>query len=522
MRTPAQAAARNRPATPPSTHPHDMTAGEEPVLLEVRHVCKSFPGVIALDDVSFRVRGGTVHAVMGENGAGKSTLMKIIAGIHSPDSGELRLHGQRVRLDSPRDALERGIAMIHQELNLMAQMSVAENIWIRREPLNALGMISHRELHRRTRELFDRLGMDLDPQAQVSELSIANRQMIEIAKAVSYESELLIMDEPTSALTEKEAGHLFEIIRGLKAQGKGIIYITHKMNELFEIADEVSVFRDGKHIATAGAADVAHDDIIRMMVGREIRQIFPKQTTTIGPVVLSVRSLCLEGEFHDVSFDLHAGEILGVAGLIGSGRSKLAEAIFGVSPATSGRILLADREITIDSPRRAMERGIAFLTEDRNENGCFLALDILENLEISVLRRDFVRFGFVRRGAVQRACEAISRQLRVKTPDLRECILNLSGGNQQKVLIGRWLLTGPGILILDEPTRGIDVGAKAEIHQLISRLVAQGAAVLMISSELPEILGMSDRIMVMHAGRITGILDRSAADQVKIMELASR
>jgi len=491
-------------------------------LLEVRNVSKAFPGVVALDDVSLWLKRGTVHALIGENGAGKSTLMKIIAGIYTPDAGELCLRGRTVHLSSPREALQNGIAMIHQELNLMPSMSVAENIWIGREPVNACGVISHRELRRRTHTLLERLRIDVDPQAELRTLSIAGRQMVEIAKALSYESELLIMDEPTSALTERDAEHLFTIIRELQAQGKGILYITHKMDELFEIADEVSVFRDGKYIGTESPLNLTRDEIIRMMVGRELARIFPREPACPGAVVLSARKLTLEQQFHDITFDLHAGEILGIAGLVGSGRSKLAEALFGLAPASSGQILIEGCEVRVDSPQVAMARGMALVTEDRKETGCFLALSVLENLEISVLNRDFVRFGFVRQRAVTQACAAMSRLLRVKTPDLHERIENLSGGNQQKVLLGRWLLTGPKILILDEPTRGVDVGAKAEIHQLIARLVAQGAAVLMISSEMPEILGMSHRIMVMHEGRVTGILDREQADQVKIMDLAAR
>ena len=491
-------------------------------LLEVRNVSKRFPGVVALDDVSLQLRCGTVHALIGENGAGKSTLMKIIAGVYTPDAGELRLRGRAVHLSSPRQALQNGIAMIHQELNLLPYMSVAENIWICREPVNACGVIRHSELHRRTHALLQRLRIDIDPQAEVRTLSIAARQMVEIAKALSYESELLIMDEPTSALTETEAQHLFAIIRELQAQGKGILYITHKMDELFEIADQVSVLRDGKHIGTDSPRNLTRHELIRMMVGRELSQIFPREPARPGAVVLSAHELTLEQQFHDISFDLHAGEILGIAGLLGSGRSKLAETLFGLTAASSGRLSIEGCEVRVDSPRAAMARGMAFVTEDRKETGCFLALSVLENLEISVLNRDFVRFGFVRQRAVTQACAAMSRLLRVKTPDLHERIGNLSGGNQQKVLLGRWLLSGPKILILDEPTRGVDVGAKAEIHQLIARLVAQGMAVLMISSEMPEILGMSHRIMVMHEGRVTGILEREQADQVKIMDLAAR
>jgi inositol transport system ATP-binding protein len=495
---------------------------DERYLLEVSHVRKTFPGVVALDDVSFALKAGTVHALMGENGAGKSTLMKVIAGDYLPDSGELILRGTSIRLQSPLDALENGIAMIHQELNLMPHMTVAENIWIRREPVSRLGFVNHRELNRRTAELFEQLNINIDPEVDVSSLSIASRQMVEIAKAVSYESEILIMDEPTSALTEKEVGHLFAIIRSLKAQGKGIVYITHKMNELFEIADSVSVFRDGRYIGTSDADKITRQEIIKMMVGREITHMFPKETVPIGDVVLSVRNLSLAGVFSGVSFDVRAGEILGVAGLVGSGRSNVAETLFGVTPASSGTIQIRGEAIRIDSPAKALSLGMAFLTEDRKDTGCFLVLDIIENMEISVLNRKFTQAGFVQAKAVSAACLELVNKLRVKTPGLNERVENLSGGNQQKVLIGRWLLTDPQILILDEPTRGIDVGAKAEIHRLITVLAGQGVAVIMISSEMPEILGMSDRIMVMHEGRSTGILDRSDADQVKIMELASR
>jgi inositol transport system ATP-binding protein len=493
-----------------------------PYLLEISHARKEFPGVVALDDVSLRLKRGTVHALMGENGAGKSTLMKIIAGIYTPDSGEVKLRGVDIRLKSPLDALENGIAMIHQELNLMPYMTVAENIWIRREPLTPVGFVNHRELNRRTAELFSRLNIDMDPEVQVSSLSVASRQMVEIAKAVSYESDVLIMDEPTSALTETEVAHLFAIIRDLRSQGKGIVYITHKMSELFEIADEVSVFRDGRYIGTHESGEVTRDDIIRMMVGREITQMFPKEDVPIGEVVLSVDKLTLAGVFADISFEVRAGEILGIAGLVGSGRSNVAETMFGVTPATSGTILINGQLVEVSSPTVAIQHGMAFITEDRKETGCLLALDIQENMQLAVLQDRYTRMGFVTQRSLSAVCEDMSQKLRVKTPDLSERVENLSGGNQQKVLIGRWLLTDPKILILDEPTRGIDVGAKAEIHRLVTRLARQGVAVIMISSELPEVLGMSDRIMVMHQGRVTGFLDRAEADQVKIMDLAAR
>ena len=481
-----------------ATRARRESAAKHENLLSVEGVRKAFPGVVALDNVQFHLKPHSVHALMGENGAGKSTLMKIIAGIYHPDAGTIRLRGEEIKLVSPLDALENGIAMIHQELNLMNYMTVAENIWIRREPKNALGFIDHAEMRRKTAALFEQLKIKIDPGIEVRDLSVANRQMVEIAKAISYESDVLIMDEPTSALTEKEVDHLFEI------------------------SDEFSVFRDGKYVGTHAAKDVTRDDIIRMMVGREITQMFPKEEVPIGDVVLKVENLTLNGVFHDVSFELRAGEILGMAGLVGSGRSNVAETIFGVTPATSGRISIRGKELVIDSPATAMRHGMAFLTEDRKETGCFLILDVLENMQMAVLNHGYVKGGFVAEGEVSRACEGMKETLRVKTPDLQERIMNLSGGNQQKVLIGRWLLTKPKILILDEPTRGIDVGAKAEIHRLISKLAGEGVAVLMISSEMPEVLGMSDRILVMHEGHVSGFLDRAEADQVKIMDLAAK
>lgn len=513
------------PVISPSTMQAIRTSGAVPqseFLLEVKDVRKEFPGVVALDNVELRLRRGTVHALMGENGAGKSTLMKILAGIYTPDSGSFRLRGQEIRLKSPLDALENGIAMIHQELNLMAPMTVSENIWIGREPTGRFGLINHAEMNRRTEALFERLGIDIDPEIKIGRLSVANRQMVEIAKAVSFDSDVLIMDEPTSALTDREVSHLFRIIRSLREEGKGIIYITHKMNELFEIADECSVFRDGKYIATRKSSEVTRDDIIRMMVGREITQMFPKEAAAIGDVVLSVRGLTLNGVFRDVTFDLRAGEILGFAGLVGSGRSNVAETIFGVTPADAGEIQLFGKPVSVRSTSIAMAHGMAFLTEDRKETGCFLLLDVQENAQMAVLQQGYSRYGFVEQKRLRDEATSMANRLRVRTPDMHEPIINLSGGNQQKVLICRWLMTNPKILILDEPTRGIDVGAKAEIHRLISQLAGQGVAIIMISSEMPEVLGMSDRILVLHEGRVTGILDRAEADQVKIMELASR
>lgn len=511
----------NACATASSLHSlSPAVAPQEPYLLEVLNVSKGFPGVVALANVQLRVRPGTVLALMGENGAGKSTLMKIIAGIYQPDSGVLRLKGRPVTFATPLAALQAGIAMIHQELNLMPHMSIAENIWIGREQQNRLGLIDHREMHRCTAALLARLRIELDPEEQVGNLSIAERQMVEIAKAVSYDSDVLIMDEPTSAITDKEVAHLFSIIADLKAQGKGIVYITHKMNEVFAIADEVAVFRDGAYIGLQRADSLDGDSLISMMVGRELSQLFPQREKPIGELLLKVRDLRLDGVFAGVSFDLHAGEILGIAGLMGSGRTNVAETLFGITPSDGGEIVLDGQPLRIGDPHRAIEKGLALLTEDRKLSGLFPCLSVLENMEVAVLPH-YAGGGFVQQKALRALCEDMCRKLRVKTPSLEQCIDTLSGGNQQKALLARWLMTQPRILILDEPTRGIDVGAKAEIYRLIASLAGEGMAVIMISSELPEVLGMSDRVMVMHEGQLMGTLDRNEATQERVMQLAS-
>ena len=476
-------------------------------LLEAEGVRKAFPGVLALDDVSMKVRPGTVHALMGENGAGKSTLMRIVAGLLTPDAGRIVLRGRA--------------AMIHQELHLMPSMTVAENVFLGREPLTRGGFVDDRALSRRTAALVAELDVDIDPDDRVSDLTIAQRQMVEIARAVSYDAQILIMDEPTSALSEREVAQLFRIVADLRARGRAVIYITHKIDEVFRIADEVTVMRDGQVVGSSPASRLDRDRLITMMVGRELTQLFPKDNVPTDRVRLSVKGLSLEGTFSDVSFDVRAGEILGIAGLVGSKRTEIAETIFGVRRATSGDILIDGAPAGIDSPAAAIGRGMAFLTEDRKLSGLFLPLCVHENMEVAVLNGEFVSAGFVKQARLLEACGAAAAAVRVKTPGLFEPVQHLSGGNQQKVLVGRWLLTAPRILILDEPTRGIDVGAKAEIHRLISTLAAEGAAVIMISSEMPEILGMSDRVMVMRQGTVAGILDRSQANQVDLMRLAA-
>jgi inositol transport system ATP-binding protein len=475
--------------------------------LEVERVRKAFPGVLALDEVSMKVRAGSVHALMGENGAGKSTLMKIITGLYRPDSGRVNLRGRA--------------AMIHQELHLMPPMTVAENIWIGREPLTRLGFIDHRALARRTAALLAELAIDIDPEEPVWRLTIAGRQMIEIARAVSYEADVLIMDEPSSSLSEREVTHLFRIVQDLKARGKAIIFITHRINEVFRVADEVTVLRDGKVVGSDRADCFDRDRLIAMMVGRELTQLFPKNNTPTDRVSLAVRGLTVDGTFADVSFEVRAGEILGVAGLVGSKRTEVAETLFGLRRRSAGQVLIDGHPVDIASPADAIDRGMAFLTEDRKSSGLLLPLSVQENMEVSSLNGRFVTMGFVKQRSLGAACTEMSANLRVKTRNLLEPIATLSGGNQQKVLVGRWLLTAPRILILDEPTRGIDVGAKAEIHRLISNLAAGGAAIVMISSEMPEILGMSDRVMVMREGRVAGFLDRPDANQVDLMRLAA-
>ncbi|MEJ8797701.1 sugar ABC transporter ATP-binding protein [Trinickia caryophylli] len=496
-----------------------MHSGMEP-LLAARNVRKAFPGVVALDNVSIEIHAGRVHALMGENGAGKSTMMKIIAGIYTPDGGTLRFKGEPIKLKSPRHALDSGIAMIHQELNLLPDMTVAENIWIRREPRYVFGLVDHKALNRRTEALFAQLGIHIDPEAQLGSLSIANRQMVEIAKAVSFDSDLLIMDEPTSAITDREVEQLFRIIGELKARGKAIVYITHKMDEVFEIADDISIFRDGHHIVSRPASEFDKQSLIAAMVGRELTQVFPKEQVPIGEVALAVTNLGRRSAFSNVSFDVRYGEILGFAGLMGSGRTEVMEAIFGALPADRGEIAFDGKPKRIRTPREAIESGLAFLTEDRKGSGMFPQLSVGENMEISAMRR-YCMLGFVRQQRIDGECARMCGSLKVKTPGLGETIENLSGGNQQKVLLARWLLNQPRILILDEPTRGVDVGAKAEIHALITQLARKGAAIIMISSELPEVIGMSDRIVVMHGRTVSGILPRERATQESIMALAS-
>jgi inositol transport system ATP-binding protein len=488
-------------------------------ILTMEGITKTFPGVRALSDVQLRTRKGTVHALMGENGAGKSTLMKCLIGIYLADSGTITFRGERLHITNTHQALSKGISMIHQELSPIPEMTVAENIYLGREPTTWYGLVDMRKMNRMTTELLERLHIKIKPTAKMRELSIANTQLVEIAKAVSYDSDLIIMDEPTSAITEAEVEGLFNIIRSLRAQGRTIIYISHKMDEIFKITDEITVFRDGQYIATDPTPEMTHGKLIEKMVGRTLTDMFHKERVDIGQVFLEVENLSGKG-FRNVSFQVRRGEILGVAGLIGAGRTELLEGVFGVTRTHGGTIKVEGKDVSIKSPADAIRAGMALLTEDRKLSGLYLNASVRENMFIANINR-YLLGPFVRFRKIEQDCSKMRDLMRIKTPSLMQIIKNLSGGNQQKVLISRWLLTEPDLLILDEPTRGIDVGAKSEIYRLMTEFVRSGKAIIMISSELPEILGMSDRIMVMHEGDKAGELSRAEADQEKILHLAT-
>ncbi|MGE5703148.1 MAG: sugar ABC transporter ATP-binding protein [Clostridia bacterium] len=495
-------------------------------LLEMKHISKEFPGVRALDDVSLLVRAGTVHALMGENGAGKSTLMKCLFGMYRPDAGEIRLNGQMIHIYSSRDALAHGISMIHQELHPIPFRNVMENIWLGRFPTKRLGpfsFVDEKKLYRDTERLLHDLNLDVKPTDRVGGLSVSKVQSIEIAKAVSYQSRVIVMDEPTSSLTGNEVEKLFATIAGLKSRGVAIIYISHKMEEILRIADEVTIMRDGRRIGTWPATELSTDLIISRMVGRELTQRFPERSNLPGEVVLKVEALTspFPQSFRNVSFELRKGEILGVSGLVGAQRTELIEALFGLRSVASGSIQINGKVVRIKSPMDAKRHKIALLTEERRVTGIFPVLPILDNTVIANLKQYERRTFLLNRKRQREQASDIIGRLRVKSPSLRTLIKNLSGGNQQKVLLARWLLTEPDILLLDEPTRGIDVGAKYEIYSLIAELAKAGKSMIMISSEMSELLGMSDRIMVMCEGRRTGVLDGKEASEEAIMRLAT-
>ena len=490
------------------------------VILRMQDIRKTFPGVVALDNVNLDVRSGTVHSLMGENGAGKSTLMKCLIGMYSPDEGTVELAGDIVRFKDTKDGLEHGISMIHQELSPVPEMMVAENIWLGREPRGTLGLLSPAAMFRKTRELFDEWKIDIDPRARMKDLTVSKQQMIEIAKAISYDAKIIIMDEPTSAIPEREVAHLHGMIKRLTDFGVAIIYITHKMDEVFRISDDITVFRDGKHVGSYPAKELDRDKLIKLMVGRELTDLFPKEEAEIGEVVLSVKGLNRGTLVKDVSFELRRGEILGLAGLMGAGRTEVLETIFGIEKADSGEVVLNGKALRIRQPSDAIRAGMALLTEDRKLNGIMGVLSVRDNITAAALPR-YSPHGVLHVGEMRKDSEEQREKLRIKTPSLNQLIKNLSGGNQQKALISRWLLTVPDVLMIDEPTRGIDVGAKSEIHRLMSMLAQEGKAIIMVSSELPEVLGMSDRILVMHEGRISGELSREEANQESVMHLAT-
>ncbi len=488
-------------------------------VLELYHIRKTFPGVVALDDVRFELRRGEVHILLGENGAGKSTLVKILSGAYLKTAGQIILDGQETDIKNPRHAQELGIAIIYQEFNLVPQLSAGENIFLGQEQIHASGLINQRGIIASAQGILDDLGAEIEARKPVSELGVAQQQMVEVAKALSQDARILIMDEPTSALTEQEITELFNTIRKLKQKGVSIIYISHRLEELFEIGDRVTILRDGKYIDTRNIADVTKSELISMMVNRELKSHFPKLRAAKGEEVLRVSGLSIKGVLYDISFSIHQGEVLGIAGLLGSGRTELASSLFGVSKIDSGEIYIRGKRQRIKSPRRAINLGIGLLTEDRKSQGLIMILSTKDNICLPSVER-FSRLGFVDTKEETQAATRYVRDLRIKTPSLHQQVMFLSGGNQQKVVISKWLCCQADILIFDEPTRGIDVGSKVEIYQLMNRLTARGAAIMMISSELPEILGMSDRIVVMSQGRIAGEFSAGEATQEKILHCA--
>lgn len=496
---------------------------ETDVLLELRGICKSFPGVRALDNISLKVRRGTVHALMGENGAGKSTLMKCLFGIYHEDDGEMFLEGEKIHFKSSKEALEHGVAMVHQELNQALGRNVMDNIWLGRYPSKLNFITSEREMYKKTMEIFKDLGISTNPKTVMKTMPVADRQMVEIAKAVSYNSKIIVFDEPTSSLTEKEVEHLFKIIDMLKKRGCGIIYISHKMEEILRISDDVTVMRDGANVATEPAENLTMDKIIKLMVGRELTKRFPDKENKPGEPFLEVLELtAMFSPVKDVSFTAKRGEILGIAGLAGAGRTEVLECIFGIAAKKSGDIKLGGKLVKNKNAREAIKNGFALLTEERRSTGIFGILDILSNTVISSLNR-YKKLGIFLSDKIMRKDTAWSIDaMKIKTSSQKTQIRTLSGGNQQKVILGRWLLTEPEILMLDEPTRGIDVGAKYEIYQLILDLAKKGKTVIMVSSEMPELLGVCDRILVMSGGRLAGEVDAKSATQEEIMELAAK
>jgi ABC-type sugar transport system ATPase subunit len=485
-------------------------------VLEVEGVSKSFPGVRALEEVGFELRPGEVHALLGENGAGKSTLIKILCGVHRPDAGTIRLGGEPVRVTSPRHAQALAIAVVHQELALEPYLSVAENVFLGRQPVGRFGLIDRRRMREETGRLLSRLGVAIDPDTPLGELPVASRQLVAIARAVSSSARVLVFDEPTTSLTQHESDLLFAAIRRLRADGIGIVYVSHRMQEIFDLCDRVTVLRDGRRIATMPVAETDRAGLIGMMIGRDIGALLRAEAGPKGRPVLEARNLGRRGVLHGISLAVHEGEIVGMAGLVGAGRTEVARALFGDLATDSGEILVEGLPVRVRSPRDAVRAGIGLVPEDRKEQGLVTALPVRQNLAMPSWRR-LAKFGILRGGAERRLAEEYVRRLAIRTPSIAQAVKHLSGGNQQRVVIAKWLATRPKVLIVDEPTRGVDVGAQAETHGLLRDLARAGMAVLMISSDLREILTMSDRILVMHAGRIVAELPGAGATQEEIM-----
>ncbi|EKB10615.1 galactose/methyl galactoside import ATP-binding protein MglA [Aeromonas veronii AER397] len=501
----------------------DMTTQQQSEwLLEMIDVSKSFPGVKALDNVNLRVRPHSVHALMGENGAGKSTLLKCLFGIYEKDQGKIFFKGQEINFTSSKEALENGVSMVHQELNLVLQRTVMDNMWLGRYPTKGW-FIDHGKMYDDTKRIFDELDIDIDPKVKVATLSVSQMQMIEIAKAFSYDAKIVIMDEPTSSLTEKEVNHLFKIINKLKEKGCGIVYISHKMEEIFQLCDEITILRDGQWVATQPLKGMTMDQIIGMMVGRELTQRFPEKTNQPKEVILEIEHLTAKNQpsIQDVSFNLHKGEILGIAGLVGAKRTDIVETLFGIRDRSQGSIKLHGKEVANHNAHEAIRNGFALVTEERRSTGIYSRLDIAFNSLIANMDSYKGSMGLLSDNKMKSDTQWVIDSMRVKTPTQQTQIGSLSGGNQQKVIIGRWLLTQPEILMLDEPTRGIDVGAKFEIYQLILELAKKDKGIIIISSEMPELLGITDRIMVMSNGRVAGIVNTKETDQSEILRLAS-
>ncbi len=489
-------------------------------VLEMKNITKTFPGVKALDKVNFSLQKGEVHALLGENGAGKSTLMKVLNGIHKRDEGEIILKGESVEFESTKEAQNAGLAIIHQELELIPHLNVAENIFLGREEKNGV-FIDYKKLYQNTADVLEMLGVEIDPKAKIKDLNIGSQQMVEIAKAVSQNAEILVMDEPTSSLTNQEIEILFELIERLKKQDIAIVYISHRLEEVFEICDRVTVLRDGQFVGEVETAETDEDELINMMVGRTIEDRFPKMKFNPGEEILRVENLSVPDQIINASFSLRKGEILGVAGLMGSGRTELAKAVFGVYKDKTGDIYYRGEKLEINSPADALDNGISYLSEDRKEEGLILGLTVADNISISVLKSMLLANTFIDSDAEKELAENYIQDLNIKTPSEKQLVRNLSGGNQQKVVISKLLSTKPEVVIFDEPTRGIDVGAKREIYNLMQDLIDEDVAVILISSELPEVLNLSNRVLVMHEKEIMGELDAADADQEAVMKLAT-